>query len=168
MGSAGSGAPRKGAAQVALAEVGGLKIGSARGLDDREAQRKSRGSASRARSAPGAAAAGPAADGFDQELSFDGVADEVGDERLSDDQINGVLTRHTAKLARCLQAEAARGGSRQADIDFIVLGTGRVSQVRVNGESGTSLAGCVRGAMSSMQFPTFDGPRTKASFPMSL
>jgi hypothetical protein len=79
-----------------------------------------------------------------------------------------VLTRHAGALARCLQAEVGRGGGKSADIDFIVLGSGKVSQVRVNGQTGSALASCVRGAMQAMTFPSFNGPRTKASFPMSL
>jgi len=152
-------------ANIALADVNGLKVGTARRTDDREAQRRARAARG---GKPAAAAAGGDKQGFDDALSFDMVGDEVGEERLSDEQINGVLTRHAGALGRCLAADAARGGSRQADIDFIVLGTGKVSQVRVNGDSGSALTSCVRGAMQGMQFPTFNGPRTKASFPMSL
>jgi serine/threonine-protein kinase len=155
--------PRK-EAEIALADLSGLKVGSARRDDDREAQRRARA----ARSGRPAAAPAAGSQGFDDALSFDMVGEEVGDERLSDEQIDGVLGRHSSSLGRCLAAEAARGGARQADIDFIVLGSGKVSQVRVNGQSGTPLAACVRAAMSSMQFPSFDGPRTKASFAMSL
>ena len=157
--------PRKEAAQVAMADVGGLKVGSARSADDREAQRRARGPRA---ARPSSSAPSGKQDAFDEALSFDMQGEEVGDERLSDDQINGVLTRNVGALGRCLQAEAGRGGSRQADIDFIVLGTGKVSQVRVNGETSTPLAACVRSSMQALQFPSFNGPRTKASFPMSL
>ncbi len=155
----------KAAADVAAADLGGLKLGSARRVDDRDAQRRHRTTGTR-RAAAGTAAA--PADGFDEALAFDMADPAVGDERLDDSQINGVLVRHSASLGRCLQAEASRGGARSADIDFIVLGTGKVSQVRVNGQTGTALASCVRAAMAGMSFPTFNGPRTKASFPMSL
>jgi hypothetical protein len=159
--------PDKQSAQLAVADVGGLRLGGARRVDDREAQRKARAQGPRRAAVP-AAAGVKAADGFDEAMSFDMVGDDVGDERLDDAQINGVLTRHAGALARCLQGEVARGGARNADIDFIVLGSGKVSQVRVNGDSGSPLAACVRGAMHNMQFPSFNGPRTKASFPMSL
>jgi hypothetical protein len=159
------GGPDKEAAQVVFADVGGLKIGGAKRVDDRDAQRRHR-AAGQKRAAPAAGAR--TADSFDEAMSFDMVGDDVGDERLDDAQINAVLGRHGAQLARCLQAEVGRGGGRSADIDFIVLGSGKVSQVRVNGETGSPLASCVRGAMQAMAFPSFNGPRTKASFPMSL
>jgi hypothetical protein len=160
-----AGGPRKEAAQVEMAAASGLKVGSARSTDDGEAQRRARGGARPARPAAANAAGG---DTFDEALSFDMAGEEVGDERLSDDQINAVLTRNVGALGRCLRAEAGRGGARQADIDFIVLGSGKVSQVRVNGETSSALAACVRASMQGLQFPTFNGPRTKASFPMSL
>lgn len=156
--------PGKEQAQVAMADVGGLKLGTARtGGDDRP--RRPRSSSSRP-SRP--AAPGDKSAGYDDSMSFDMAGEASGDERLSDDQINGVLSRGAGSLGRCLQAESGRGGSRQADIDFIVLGSGKVSQVRVNGETGTPLASCIRSSLQSMQFPSFNGARTRASFPISL
>lgn len=147
---------------IATSDVGGIKVGGAKAVDDREAQRRHR--ANRGRGAPRSASG----DNFDQALSFDVADDSIGDERLDEGQINGVLSRHGAPLARCLREESARGGARQADIDFVVLGSGKVSAVRVNGDSGSGLAQCVRGALAAMQFPSFNGPRTRASFSMSL
>jgi hypothetical protein len=157
----------KAVADIGAADLGGLKIGIAKHVDDREAQHRHRGTPRSPRTA-GPAGAPAGHDAFDDALSFDMVGEGVGDERLDDSQINGVLLRGSGSLGRCLQAEAGRGGARNADIDFIVLGSGKVSQVRVNGQTGSPLASCVRGAIAQLQFPSFNGPRTKASFPMSL
>ncbi len=146
---------------IATSDIGGIKVGGAKAVDDREAQR-------RHRATRGHGAAPKGGDNFDQALSFDMADDSVGDERLDESQINGVLGRHGAQLARCLREESGRGGARQAEIDFVVLGSGKVSAVRVNGDSGSGLTQCVRGALAAMQFPTFNGPRTRASFSMSL
>lgn len=154
---------------IEVANVDGIKFGTARHTDDREAQRKHR--AARVTStAPGnPRPSGPSkGDAWDDSTSFDMGGENVGDERLDDSQINSVLGRGAAPLASCLRAEAERGGARKADIDFMVLGSGKVSQTRVNGETGSALASCVRSAMAGLAFPSFNGPRTKASFSMSL
>jgi Protein tyrosine and serine/threonine kinase len=163
VGSAGSAHMKENAIEVA--NVGGIKVGTARHTDDREAQRKHRAQGSQG---PRSQSPGRGGDAFDDSTSFDMGGDNVGDERLDDSQINGVLGSHADGLARCLKADADRGGARRAEIDFIVLGSGRVSQARVNGDTGTPLAGCVKSAMQSLSFPSFNGPRTKASFSMSL
>ena len=147
---------------IASSDIGGIKVGKVKSIDDREAQRRHRSQKGR----PSAPRAG--GDNFEQALSFDMADDNVGDERLDDSQINGVLSSHGGQLARCLRDESGRGGARQAEIDFIVLGSGKVSAVRVNGESGSSLSQCVRVTLASMPFPSFNGPRTRASFSMSL
>jgi len=146
---------------IATSDIAGIKLGGAKAVDDREAQRRHRASRGHA------AAPKAGGDNFDQALSFDMGDDSVGDERLDEGQINAVLGRHAAQLARCLRDESARGGAHQAEIDFVVLGSGKVSAVRVNGETGSGLTQCVRGALAAMQFPTFNGPRTRASFSMS-
>jgi hypothetical protein len=146
---------------IAASDVAGIKVGGAKAVDDREAQRRHRASR-------GHAAAPRSGDKFDEALSFDMADESVGDERLDESQINGVLARHGASLGRCLREESGRGGARQAEIDFVVLGSGKVSAVRVNGDSASGLTQCVRGALAAMQFPSFNGPRTRASFSMSL
>jgi Protein kinase domain len=102
--------------------------------------------------------------GFDEALDL-GDAEEGGEsETLSNAEINPVLQRYGGKLGGCL----ARSGERRGSIEFIVKGNGRVSAVRVNGQESSGLASCVRGVMGGMQFPTFNGPRTRASFDMSI
>lgn len=101
---------------------------------------------------------------WDDSLDLDMAAEGGGTERLDDSQINPVIQRHGRQLGRCLTST----GSRSASIDFIVVGSGKVSQVRVNGQTSGALYGCVRKAMQSMKFPSFDGVRTKANFDMAL
>jgi hypothetical protein len=114
----------------------------------------------RAPRAPGAGGGG----GFDDALDLGDAEDGSESETLSNSQINPVLQRYGGKLGGCL----ARSGERHGSIEFIVKGSGKVSAVRVNGSESSGLAGCVRGVMSGMQFPSFNGPRTKASFDMSI
>jgi len=100
-------------------------------------------------------------DDFDGAMDLGDASEGGGSERLDDSQINPVIQRHGGKLGRCLQS----GGSRQANIQFIVKGsTGRVSAVKVNGQQSGGLHGCIARAMKSMQFPKFNGVRTRAEF----
>jgi hypothetical protein len=116
----------------------------------------------------GGSRSGPAGPAHDEALAFDMDDDSVGDERLDDSQINGVIAANGGGLARCILDEAKRGGSRSADIEFSVAGSGKVTFVRVNGQTKTALARCVYGRMSSWRFPSFNGTRTRASFPINL
>jgi serine/threonine protein kinase len=102
--------------------------------------------------------------GFDDALDLGNAEDGEESETLSNSEINPVLQRYGGKLGSCL----ARSGERKGDIEFIIKGSGKVSAVRVNGSESSGLAGCVRGVMTSMQFPSFNGPRTKAQFSMSI
>jgi len=109
-------------------------------------------------------AAGSGGGGFDDALDLGDAEDGSESETLDNSQINPVLQRYGGKLGGCL----ARSGERHGSIEFIVKGSGKVSAVRVNGSESSGLAGCVRGVMSGMQFPSFNGPRTRASFDMSI
>ena len=53
-------------------------------------------------------------------------------------------------------------------MDFIIKGTGNVSAVKVNGQTGSPLAGCMYGKMQSIVFPKFNGSKTHASFSLAL
>jgi len=112
---------------------------------------------------PRAAGSGGAG-GFDDALELGDAEDGGESETLDNSQINPVLQRYGGKLGGCL----ARSGERRGSIEFIVKGSGRVSAVRVNGSESSGLTSCVRGVMNGMQFPSFNGPRTRASFDMSI
>ena len=88
----------------------------------------------------------------------------VQGERLDAAQVNPVLQKNGGKLAACLSSTR----TRQASIDLIILGSGKVSAVRVNGETGTELAACVRRVLGAAQFPTFRGNRSKFNFDIDL
>ncbi|MCP4444138.1 MAG: protein kinase [Myxococcales bacterium] len=104
------------------------------------------------------------AGGWDDSLSFDMAGGDVGSERLSDSQVNPVIQRSGGKLGGCLQ----RTKTSSAFIEFMVKGTGKVYQVRVNGSTGTPVAKCLRGVMFAMKFPPFDGVRSKHNFDLGF
>ncbi|HLU66903.1 MAG TPA: hypothetical protein VKZ63_11545, partial [Kofleriaceae bacterium] len=114
----------------------------------------------------GRGGAGGVAGGWDDTLDLDMSADgsdDGGSERLSDSDVNPVIQRHGGGLGRCLTST----GTHNANIEFIVKPSGKVSHVRVNGQTGSPVANCVRGVMTRMQFPTFNGVRSKHYFDMS-
>lgn len=99
-------------------------------------------------------------DTLDLDMSEDG-----GSERLSDDQINGVLQSNGSRLGRCL----AQNGGGLAKIEFIVDGpTGKVSWVKVNGQQDGGLYGCLNKALRGLKFPSVNGARTRAEFDMQI
>jgi hypothetical protein len=118
------------------------------------------------RRAPSSGGHQQAAPGFDDSQNFDlaGADENVGDERLDDDQINEVISANGQSLGRCLLSN----GSHHADIEFIIAGSGKVTQVRVNGQTSGGLASCLRDRMMALQFPKFNGARTRAEFDMGL
>jgi hypothetical protein len=86
-----------------------------------------------------------------------------GEEVLDQGQINPVIQRSSRSLARCLLSK----GSNQADIEFVIVRTGRVNKVAVTGANPAATA-CITGVVKSMKFPSFDGNTTIARFDMSL
>jgi hypothetical protein len=101
----------------------------------------------------------------DDTLALDMGGEDGGSERLSNDQINGVLQSGGGKLGRCL----AQNGGGYAKIEFIVDGpSGKVSWVKVNGQQDGGLYGCLNKAMRTLKFPTVNGPRTRAEFDMQI
>jgi hypothetical protein len=149
------------------------EAGSVAGLDEGTLEAKisfptveggNKGKRSGKRRSGGGGGAGGTKGGWDDTVDLGDASEGGGDERLSDAEINPVIQRHGGKLARCLSST----GSSTADVWFQILGTGRVSFVKVNGETGSALANCIRGVMKGMQFPTFNGARTKANFSMAM
>jgi hypothetical protein len=93
----------------------------------------------------------------------------VGDETLDDDVIQNVMMGHYRSLVPCVVAERHKNpGLSDMAIDFVVLGSGRVSAVRVNGQRGGPFASCLHDRMQGFGFPKFNGNKTIASWSMSM
>lgn len=101
------------------------------------------------------------------DMTMDFSADESDDATttLDLDTIHKVYSRQGAALGRCL----AGNGGGAANIAFTIDGpSGKVTTVRVNGQTGGALTGCVAKVMRSLSFPTISGPRTRAEFDISM
>ncbi len=72
-------------------------------------------------------------------------------------------------LVPCINEERHRAPTTKTfDMDFIIKGSGIVSAVKVNGQTGTPIAGCMYGKMQAVAFPKFDGAKTHATFSLSI
>jgi serine/threonine-protein kinase len=92
-----------------------------------------------------------------------------GDETLDQAVVQRVMTQNFRVLVGCISEERRRNpGLHSVDMDFIIKGTGNVSAVKVNGQTGSPLAGCMYGKMQSIVFPKFNGTKTHASFSLAL
>jgi hypothetical protein len=127
-------------------------------------EQKRRAKASRGRKGGGGVdgQAGGWDDSLNLDMSPDEEEDEGGSGRLSDGDVNPVIAKHGGALGGCL----TKTGTHNANIEFMVKPTGKVYQVRVNGQTGSEVSNCVRSVMFRMQFPTFNGVRSKHYFDM--
>lgn len=101
------------------------------------------------------------------DMALDFSADESDDATSTLDlgTIHKVYSRQGGALGRCL---ASQGGGA-ANISFTIDGpSGKVTTVRVNGQTGGGLATCVGKVMRSLSFPPISGPRTRAEFDISM
>jgi protein tyrosine kinase len=105
---------------------------------------------------------GGGGENLDLDLSDD---DSTGSEVLDPNTINGVVQRSGGRLGGCLR----KNGGGTAAISFSIEGkSGRVNFVKVNDAQSGGLYSCVNSVMRGMQFPSVNGPRTRAEFEMSL
>lgn len=106
---------------------------------------------------------------WEEVTSMGDASEEGGDETLSAAQINDVMKQNFRVLGGCLKEEAGRNPSvRKLDLEFQIKGSGNVSAVRVNGESGSAVASCVFAKMQAVTFPRFNGSKTTATFSLGL
>jgi serine/threonine-protein kinase len=92
-----------------------------------------------------------------------------GDETLDDDVIQNVMMGHYRSLVPCIMQEKHHSpGLSDVSMDFVVLGSGKVKAVKVNGQSSGPFASCVHDRMQSFGFPKFNGNKTIASWSMSM
>lgn len=84
-----------------------------------------------------------------QSINFD-----EGGDVLSQEDIQKVMSKNFSMLSGCLR-EAATGANavKKFEVEFIVKGTGKVSSVRVNGSTGSPVAGCIHSKMQAVDFP---------------
>jgi serine/threonine-protein kinase len=91
-----------------------------------------------------------------------------GDETLDDDVIQNVMMGHYRSLVPCIMQEKHKNpGISDVNIDFVVLGSGSVKAVRVNGQKG-AFSSCIHDRMQHFGFPKFNGAKTIASWSMSM
>lgn len=119
--------------------------------------------ATRGKTAPRSAGGQASSD----DLTMDFSADESDDASATLDlaTIHKVYSRQGAALGRCLSGN----GGGTANIAFTIDGpSGKVTTVRVNGQTGGALTSCIAKVMRSLSFPTINGPRTRAEFDISM
>jgi hypothetical protein len=106
---------------------------------------------------------------FDEVTNLGDASSEGGDETLDQAVVQRVMSQNFRVLVGCIQEERRRNpGMKTVDMDFIIKGTGLVSAVKVNGQTGTPVAGCMYGKMQTVTFPKFNGAKTHASFSLAL
>ncbi|MBE7451874.1 MAG: protein kinase [Kofleriaceae bacterium] len=114
----------------------------------------------------GGGRSGPGLPGGNDALSLDLSDDsDEGSETLDMGTVFSVYSRYGNRLGGCLH----KTGTSSASISIIIDGpSGRVSWMRVNGESKGALHGCLSGVMRAMKFPSINGPRTRAEFDIGI
>jgi serine/threonine-protein kinase len=106
---------------------------------------------------------------FDEVTNLGDASGDGGDETLDQATVQRVMSQNFKVLVGCIAEERRRNpGLHQVDMDFIIKGTGLVSAVKVNGQTGTPVAGCMYGKMQSVTFPKFNGAKTHAAFSLTL
>jgi hypothetical protein len=106
---------------------------------------------------------------FEEVTNLGDASSEGGDETLDQNVVQRVMAQNFKVLVGCIQEERRRNPTLHAvDMDFIIKGTGSVSAVKVNGQTGSPLAGCMYGKMQTVAFPKFNGNKTHASFSLAL
>lgn len=109
---------------------------------------------------------GPARGQQSENMSLD-MSDEgdEGSETLDMDRVYAVYSKHGGALGGCLHGT----GERAANIYINIEGkSGRVSFVKINGETGGPLFNCLARVLRGMKFPSINGPRTRAEFDIAM
>jgi serine/threonine protein kinase len=107
--------------------------------------------------------------GFDDSTNLGDASEGGGDETLDQSVVQRVMSQNFRVLVGCIGEERRRNPSlHNVDMDFIIRGSGNVSAVKVNGQTGTPIADCMYGKMQSVAFPKFNGQKTHASFSLAL
>jgi serine/threonine-protein kinase len=116
-----------------------------------------------------ASSGGAKGDPFNNDLVLGDVTKGGGDEILSDAAIQKVMMSRYRSLVPCIMEERRRNaGLSDVDLEFVVLGSGKVQAVRVNGQAKGPFSSCLLGKMQAFDFPSFNGRKTIASWSMSM
>jgi hypothetical protein len=108
-------------------------------------------------------------DDFNTATSLGDVTQGGGDEVLSDAKVQQVMMGNYRKLIPCIMQERRHNSAlNDIDVEFVVLGSGKVSAVRVNGQRNGTFPACVLGRMQSFGFPSYNGKKTVASWSLSM
>ena len=114
-------------------------------------------------------AGGSKDDPFNSTTNLGDVSSGGTDEILSDQTVQSVMMANYRKLVPCIIEEKRHSpGLSEMDLEFVVLGAGKVSAVKVNGQRNGSFPSCVLQRMQSFSFPKFAGSKTIASWSMSM
>jgi hypothetical protein len=113
---------------------------------------------------------GGKADDFSNNMNLGDVSQGGGgDDILSESVVQATMMQNYRKLVPCIMNERKHNaGLHDVDMEFVIVGTGKVKAVKVNGQSGGAFPGCILGRMQSFNFPSFNGKKTLASWSMSL
>jgi hypothetical protein len=101
----------------------------------------------------------------DQTLDLSGDEEDEGSETLDMGTVYNVYSKYGGALGSCL----SQNGGGSANLSIIIDGkSGKVSWLRVNGEKSGGLFNCMGKVMKRMQFPSINGPRTRAEFDIAI
>ena len=95
--------------------------------------------------------------------------EQIGNASTLNSMIQQVMMGNYRKLIPCVMQERHRNpGLTDIDVEFVVLGSGKVSAVRVNGQRNGTFPACVLGRMQGFGFPSYNGKKTIASWSLSM
>jgi hypothetical protein len=104
------------------------------------------------------------AEDFNNNMDFGDVSQGGGDAILDEGKIDQVMRANYRKLVPCIMGK----GVSTVEVDFVVLPTGRIKAVKVNGQGKGPLSSCIFNSMQSFGFPSYKGKPTIANWSMSL
>ncbi len=125
--------------------------------------------AQKKRSGGGTRRGGSKDDPFNTAMNLGDVSQGGADEVLSDNTVQRVMMQNYRSLVPCIMEEKRRSaGLSDVEMEFLILGSGKVSAVKVNGQRNGGFPSCVLGRMQRFPFPKFNGRQTIASWSMSM
>jgi hypothetical protein len=104
------------------------------------------------------------AEDFNNNMDLGDVSQGGGDAILDEGKIDQVMRGNYRRLVPCIMGK----GVSTVEVDFVILPTGRVKAVRVNGQGKGPLPMCILNQMQSFGFPPYKGKPTIANWSMSL